>query len=499
MSVVAVIRQTLDVIALAASCLALYYIVRMRATYFLDSRFFMGIANVAFVVVLGQSLVSDFSGTPLSLVLYTIMIFVTALAVGFASFLLMSTKGKRSGLGELPRFLVKPPARFLLFAAVALGWMVSGITLQPWKGYQVQTFDGTAFFYSYESWYLLSSLGFLLAFLLIPVATSYLQSTRISDPAASKSIRVISLSWASFGVVAFIQEVAAGSIAPIEQSVATLSNSLLFILIAIAVKEPTILSRIMNEGNSALEVGRPPTWAKGRIGAATSASQGAKTADLATQQGLFSTLLRMRHEDIKGMRLLLEFDPSASYERIVEKFAREFASNLEPVAVFTSIGSPVHRLLRGRRDVKLFSFSTKTSTPSRQSETEILLPERDASLLLDAVDKLLQAHNGREVGLAFDVFTDLVLFKGFEKAYGVMSSVAEMAESQSATILVLVNSTALEGRALSGVRGLFTSHLSYDAEGLRVVRTHRGISARAGGTTGASIEDENSMASGVKG
>ena len=469
----------------------------MRATYFLDSRFFMVIANVSFVVVLVQALDSDVTGTPFPLMLYTIMYFITALAVGFASFLLMSTKEERSGLGELTGFLVKPPARFLLFVAVSLGWMVSTVAFQPWKVFQVQTFDGTAFFYSYEGWYLLSSLGFLSTFLLIPVATSYLQSTRISDPSASKSIRVISLSWGSFGVVALFQEVASGSLAPIAQSVATLSNSLLFILIAFAVREPTILSRIMNEGNSTPEVDRSIQGNR-PMGLAASANIDAKTGDLTTQQGLFSTLLRMRHEDIAGKRLLLEYDPSASYERIVEKFAREFATNLEPVAVFTSIGSPVHRLLRGQRGVKLFSFSTKTSTPSRQSETEILLPERDSSLLLDAVDKLLQAHNGQDVGLAFDVFTDLILFKSFEKAYAVMSSVAEMADSQSATTLVLVNRTALDGRALSGVRGLFTAHLSYDSEGLRVVRTHGVGSARAGVTTAGSVEEGNAVANGVE-
>lgn len=471
---------------------------RMRATYFLDSRFFMGIANVAFVIMLVQDFAADLTSTPFSPVLYVSMICVTAVSVGFASFLLKSTRVESSGLGELPKFLVKPPYRFLVFVAVAIGWLVSGITLQPWKVYQVQTFDGTAYFYSYESWYLLCGLAFLSAFLLIPVATSYRQSTRISDPTASKSIRIISLSWASFGVVALLQEVAAGSIAPLEQSFATLSNSLLFILIAFAIREPTILSRIMNEGNSAFETASSSAPGKGLVGSTTSKRVDAKPVDPTGQLGLFSALLHMRHEDLMGKRLLLEYDPSASYERIVEKFAREFAANLEQVAVFTSIGSPVHRLLRGQRDIKLFSFSTKTSTPSRQSETEILLPERDASLLLDAVDKLLQARNGQEVGLAFDVFTDLVLSKGFEKAYGVISSVAEMVDSQSATTLVLVNSAALEGRALSGVRGLFTSHLSYDSGGLRVVRALGRVSARAGGATGPPLDDGNSVSSGVK-
>ena len=445
----------------------------------------------------GQGLASDLSGTPFPWAPYTVLIFLTAVSVGFASFLLKSNSGVSPGLGGLAKLLSKPPAKFLVFVAIALVWMVSGLALQPWRVHQVQTFDGITYFYSYESWYLLSSLAFLLVFLLIPVATSYVQSTRIGDPTASKSVRMISLSWASFGVVALFEEVASGSLAPVEQGIAALANGLLFILIAFAVREPTILSRIMSIGGLGSGTARPLTSSKIRAGSTRSFALDSKPVDLA-RKSLFSTMLRMRHEEIVGKRLLLEYDPSASYERVVEKFAGEFVANLEPVAVFTSIGSPVHRVLRGQRDVKLFSFSTNTSTPSRQSETEILLPERDASLLLDAVDKLLQAHHGQEVGIAFDVFTDLVLFKGFEKAYAIISSVAEMADAQSATTLVLVNSTALEGRALNAVRGLFTAYLSYGFEGLRVVRAFGGIPARTNGTDGGSIED-GTAASGVEG
>ena len=119
----------------------------------------------------------------------------------------------------------------------------------------------------------------------------------------------------------------------------------------------------------------------------------------------------------------------------------------------------------------MFTFSTKTSTPSKVSEELVLLPERDTSLLLDAVDKLLQANHGRLVGMVFDVFTDLILFQGFEKGYGVLSSVVEMSESESASTLVLINFTALDDRALNGVRGLFRSQAKYDMDGFKIVRT----------------------------
>src|SRR5437867_12581620 len=102
------------------------------------------------------------------------------------------------------------------------------------------------------------------------------------------------------------------------------------------------------------------------------------------------------------------------------------------------------RQFRGQHNLRLFTFSAKTSTPSKLSEEHVLLPERDTSLLLDAVHKLLQANPGGLVGMVFDVFTDLTLFQGCEKGYGALSSIVEMSDAESASTLVLINSTALQ-------------------------------------------------------
>ena len=198
-----------------------------------------------------------------------------------------------------------------------------------------------------------------------------------------------------------------------------------------------------------------------------------KVDDKSPRRNYFSSLLGLEHYAITKCRLLLEFDPSAGYEDVVGKFVEEFQSYGEPVAVFTSIGSPVRKRLGNEPGYNLFSFSSKTSTPSRRSDREVLLPERESSLMLDAVDKLLQTNKGQNVSLIFDIFGDLALLQGFEKAYSVLSSVLEMAESESATTLVLLNQTAHDERVLSGVRGLFASEVSCDANGTRLVRFQR--------------------------
>src|SRR5205823_6161736 len=92
------------------------------------------------------------------------------------------------------------------------------------------------------------------------------------------------------------------------------------------------------------------------------------------------------------------FPYTTLFRSAIQKFAREFQANVEPIAIFTSMGSPMFRQFRGQHNLRLFTFSAKTSTPSKVSEEHVLLPERDTSLLLDAIDKLLQANHGRLVG-----------------------------------------------------------------------------------------------------
>ncbi len=582
-----------DGLALAAGWCALFFVIRVRRTYFLDSRFFIGIANIAFNIILAQNLISDLTFVPPSQLVFISMIVVTAISIGFASYLL-ERNPEGSGFLELKRFLLKPAKPFLAYVAVVLGWATLGILFQPWSLKQTMTGD-SAFYYSYQLWFLLLSSIFLAAFLVMPVTSIYRQGRSLSDSKATRSLKIISFSWSGFGAVSVFQLAL-----PTIQTIGAVTEGLLFVMIAFALREPTVLGRIIpsaptgqrsvyslpgtdtivlyrtdsdrrklvesfareewrsrrraaclvarsetpfymailkgmgvnvtlggtpsvsvqpindvlqrpsggisptprNGENQLIDLGdldvtqvrmfiesARETDAKGGFGKksrtwAVNAEEAHpmilslirdlnprnKTVDRAGRLDSFSALLGVEHRDICGSKLLLEFDPSSLFEDLVEKFVEEFQANVQSVAIFTSIGSPVNRRLGKQPELNLFSFSSKTSTPSRGLGEEVLLPERDSSLLLDAVDKLLQTNSGQHMALAFDVFTDLVLLQGFEKAYGVLSSILEMAESGSATTLVLLNYTAHDERVLSGVRGLFVSHILCDSNGVRLVR-----------------------------
>ncbi len=582
--------------------MALVFTMRAKKTYFLDSVFFIIAANVGFILFLSDTTASDLLDKPPSPSLDALFLALTAISIGFASYLLRESEGK-GGFTELRKFLKRPPKALLGFLFIAIGWAAATLIWQPFTVNSLMTNGESIHYFSYQNWYLLAGSILLASFIAFPVFSFYKQSRRVTDRRASSSIRLISICWACFGLIAFLQEAFGGGYASLVKSFGSLADGALFILVSFALREPTVLSRIVTGGEmifqavtsnteedtvvlyntesdrkrlverfvedgvttrqelvfyviksevpfyrailketgvdherlrgpqmtiQSIDFGagealsdltippgfhrskrelvdlgelsldqcnliiskvksldnlpgprrRPRIWAlnvedaqSGTLEALREANPKARVRDLALQQDSFSKLLNTKHQALSRSRILLEYDPASNYEDAVQKFAREFQANVEPIAIFTSMGSPTFRQFRGQHNLRMFTFSTKTSTPSKVSEELVLLPERDTSLLLDAVDKLLQANHGRLVGMVFDVFTDLILFQGFEKGYGVLSSIVEMSESESASTLVLINYAALDERSLNGVRGLFRSQAKYDMEGFRMVRT----------------------------
>ena len=561
---------------------------------------------MGFVIFLAENTYAHAFEVPTSPPLETALIAVMATSIGVASYLLRNgdeTDPRR--IWRLRRFVSEPPLPFLIFLLAVGVWTSVGFIFSPWMLNQASLGGVTYYYYSYQIWYIATSALLLVCFVSMPVLSFFHQSKTVQDKKASLSMKIISLCWACFGVLTLFQVAAGGLFLPTSQSIGSVADGLLFMLIAFALREPTILGRIVTSGETVsqavysnpsidtivlyntesdrrnlvetfvkdglatgqdvvcqvtkaevpfyrailkgsgllgssqgehsvvihplettvpsgeisslpssvsgerrelvdldeLDIDRcqdvidkimvpdsPPRskhvgriWALNVEGAHAGildllqrVNPTARVIDLAMQQDAFSSLFNMKHQDILGNRLLIEYEPTSDYEAVVQKFVREFQANVEAVAIFTSVGSPIYRQFRDQRNISLFSFSTKTSSPARVSNEQVLLPERDTSLLLDAVDKLLQALSKKRIGIVFDVFTDVILSQGFEKAYGVLSSVVEMTESENISILVLINYDALEPRVLGAVQGLFRSQLRFNFEGLKVIKLQGG-------------------------
>jgi len=469
---------------------------RAKKSYFLDSVFFIFAANVGFILYLTDITVSDIANQPTNPYLDTIFLFGTAVCIGFASYLLMGSEGKE-GFTEFTKFLKSPPKSLVVFLVVAIGWVSAALTGLPFTVNNMTAGGELIYYFSYPAWYLVASFILLTAFIGLPVLSFYKQSRAVHDPKAGSSIKIISICWTCFGLITFFQEAFVGGYANFVKSFVSLADGVLFVLISAALREPTVLSRIVTGGETIfqvvssstnqdtvvlynsesdrrrlverfvddgiatgqelmfyavksevpfyrailrgtisdgstrrgprttiqpidfgsgdeLETGlalpgahrsrrelidlgsldldqcnsiiskvklldsqagsrrKPRIWAlnveeaqSGTLDALRAANPSAQVRNLALEPDSFSRLLSSKHQALTRSRILLEYDPTYNYEDAVQKYVGEFQSNVEPIAVFTSVGSPLFTRFRGHHNLRMFTFSAKTSTPSK--------------------------------------------------------------------------------------------------------------------------------------
>src|SRR5260370_3055387 len=247
-----ILINVLDFLALTAASSALYFILRAKKTYFLDSGFFIALANAGFILFLGEGTSAHAFDVPVSPFTDTALIAIMASSIGIASYLLRSgdeTDPRR--IWRLRRFVSRPPPAFLIFITAVGIWAAAGLIFSPWSLVQTVLGNVTYYSYSYQIWYIASSALLLVCFVSLPVLSFYRQSRTVQDRKASLSMKIISICWAFFGVLTLFQIAAGGLFLPMAQDVGSVATSLLFVLIAFALREPTILGRIATSGKTA--------------------------------------------------------------------------------------------------------------------------------------------------------------------------------------------------------------------------------------------------------
>src|SRR5207245_11187723 len=101
--------------------MALVFTIRAKKTYFLDSVFFIAAANVGFILFLSDTTASDVLNKPPSPYLDTIFLALTAISIGFASYLLKEIEGQ-CGLTEFTRFLKRREKVLIVLLCIFIGW-----------------------------------------------------------------------------------------------------------------------------------------------------------------------------------------------------------------------------------------------------------------------------------------------------------------------------------------------------------------------------------------
>jgi len=193
--------------------------------------------------------------------------------------------------------------------------------------------------------------------------------------------------------------------------------------------------------------------------------------DLFEYGDAFSRRIDMPHPKLLGRKFLLEFDPTSNYETVVRDFAREAMASLEPTIVFTSSTSAIYTSLAEQHPIKFFLMLTAVSTPESISENEIVLPAKNTALILDSLNKILETYTEENVFLIFDNISGLIELVGFDKTYKFLLYVVEILPQTKATAIFLLNKSAHEPQVISRIRGLFHNLLTYEQDGLKIVKS----------------------------
>lgn len=184
----------------------------------------------------------------------------------------------------------------------------------------------------------------------------------------------------------------------------------------------------------------------------------------------FSKTLKLDHKQMIGRKVLFEFDPASDYEKSIMDFVAEATANAEQIFVFTRRGSAMYSVLREYKNIKFFYLTQQLSVPKEISESELLLPSMDTSLILGILDKTLRAYPYSVVNVVFDNLSDLILSVGFDKTYSFTKYALEVLAPPKTTALFLINKTAHDLQVTSNIRSLFSDQISYGKDGMQIIK-----------------------------
>jgi len=180
-----------------------------------------------------------------------------------------------------------------------------------------------------------------------------------------------------------------------------------------------------------------------------------RTLDLSESTDTFSSTVGLSHDEISGRKILLEFDPQSDDDRIFKSLLGESASHFERTVVFTRKGRPVYSLALRQPAAKIFVLTSRVSYPKVENENLVLLPSYDTSLILDALNKTIEAYAGSSFTIVFDSITHFVFTLGPERTYSLVRQALELMISNKITAIFAMNSRAHDQKTMSIFEDMF--------------------------------------------
>ena len=172
----------------------------------------------------------------------------------------------------------------------------------------------------------------------------------------------------------------------------------------------------------------------------------------------------------KDASILLEFDPSSSYEGAVRDYAMERLGAGGELLVFTSESSPVAKVLEGNSQARFFLMTEKAGTsttagiPAEKGGATFVRNEPD--VILSVLSRDLKREAPITLTVIFDNLSNMVLLLGVEKAYKFARRAIEMIYDSGSSSLFLLVSGAHDDAARTAIESVFRRIIVFDREGL---------------------------------
>jgi DcmR-like sensory protein len=200
--------------------------------------------------------------------------------------------------------------------------------------------------------------------------------------------------------------------------------------------------------------------------------------DLTESSDVFSRTVGLSHDEIAGQKILLEYDPLSGYERILRSLATEAASNFERVILFTRKDSPIHSAMENEPGLKMFVLTSRVSYPKVESENVVLIPAFDSSLILDSMNKTIEAYSSTPFTIIFDNISHQIFTLGTERAHSFVRQALELMVSDRITGVFLLNHPAHDQKTVSMFEELFDLEL-ISRPGARIPEVKKKLSLTA--------------------
>ncbi len=181
--------------------------------------------------------------------------------------------------------------------------------------------------------------------------------------------------------------------------------------------------------------------------------------DLSEAIEAFSRIAGLSHSEVTGKKILLEYDPRSDYEKVLKSLLSELASNLERIVMFTRMDSPAHSLAGEELGLKMFILTARVSYPKMEGESKALLPAYDTSLLLDALNKTIEALPGASLTVIFDNISHYIFTLGPDRTLSLVRQSLELMVSDKITAVFLLNVGAHDQKTISEFENLFDMEL----------------------------------------